>query len=164
MVTGKPVSVLFVCLGNICRSPTAKGVFDSLVEERGLAGRIVSDSAGTGHWHVGKAPDPRALEEARLRGIDISGYRARQVAQDDFERFDYLMAMDTENYLDLIDLCPAEAKHKICRFTDYAVELGVNSVPDPYYGGIDGFVEVYEIVEACSRGLLEELIETHGLK
>jgi len=159
-----PVRVLFVCLGNICRSPTAEGVFRKLLQEEGLEHVIEVDSAGTGHWHIGKAPDPRAQEEARRRGIDISAIRGRQVGPDDFVRFDYIVAMDTENYLDLIDQCPPEWKEKICRCTDFALDLGVTSVPDPYYGGIDGFVEVYEIVEASCRGLLDQLIETHELK
>lgn len=151
------VKVLFVCLGNICRSPTAEGVFRKLVASRGLEKQIHIDSAGTSGWHVDEPPDPRAREEARRRGINLNSIRSRQVAPDDFEHFDYVVAMDGENLQALLDACPAKYRDRIFRCTAFAPELGVDDVPDPYYGGVRGFERVFDIIEASARGLLEHM-------
>lgn len=153
--------ILFVCLGNICRSPTAEGVCRHLAGERGLDGEVVVDSAGTAGWHVGDAPDRRAVAAARDRGIDITGLRGRQVATHDFERFDLLLAMDADNHRDLLDLAPdgtARAKVRLLReFDTAAVAAGDLEVPDPYYGGPEGFAAVYDAIEAACNGLLDHL-------
>ena len=152
--------VLFVCLGNICRSPTAEAVMARLVEEAGLADAIELDSAGTGAWHVGSSPDERASAAAAARGIAMRGV-ARQVRAADFERFDLLLAMDAENRRTLRALAPdaeAAAKVRLLREFDPA-SAGAASldVPDPYYGGADGFDRVLDLVEAACAGLLAEL-------
>lgn len=153
--------VLFVCLGNICRSPTAEGVLRRLIEERGLDGEITVDSAGTGGWHIGDPPDRRACAEARARGIDISALRGRQVTADDFERFDLLLVMDADNGRALLRLAPDDAARRKVRllreFDPAAVEAGDLEVPDPYYGGPDGFARVYDAIDAACRGLLHDL-------
>ncbi|MCH4561694.1 MULTISPECIES: low molecular weight protein-tyrosine-phosphatase [Halomonas] len=148
--------VLFVCLGNICRSPTAEGVFRRLLEERGLAGRVEVDSCGIGPWHVGKAPDPRAREAAARRGIDLSALRARQLADEDFARFDYLLAMDHDNLAAIEARRPADCEAQVGLFLAFAGHHD-RAVPDPYFGGEGGFEEVLDLIEAASRGLLEEL-------
>jgi protein-tyrosine phosphatase len=153
-------SVLFVCLGNICRSPTAEGVFRHLCEGERLAGRIAIDSAGTGSWHVGDPPDRRAQAAARRRGIDMSAQRARQVQRADFQRFDYVLAMDRSNLEDLRDLCPDDFAGHLGLFLDFAPEASERDVPDPYYGGADGFDEVLDLIETASRGLLDEIRRT----
>jgi protein-tyrosine phosphatase len=155
------VKVLFVCLGNICRSPTAEGVFTKLVRDRGLEGRIEIDSAGTGAWHVGESPDKRAQAEARKRGIDISGLRARAVHPSDFTTFDYIVAMDQDNYDDLRAKCPEDQQHRLHRHLAFAEGVRERSVPDPYYGGVDGFRHVYDLVEAGAEGLLKRIEEEH---
>jgi len=155
--------VLFVCLGNICRSPTAEGVLRRLITDADLEGAVVVDSAGTAGWHEGDPPDRRSQSEARGRGVDLSGLRGRQVRAHDFERFDLLLAMDAENLRDLLDLAPddaARAKVRLLReFDPAAVAAGDLDVPDPYYGGPDGFAHVYDAVEAACRGLLATLTE-----
>lgn len=151
------VKILFVCLGNICRSPTGEGVCRRLAEERGIDGDLFIDSAGTSGWHVGEAPDPRAQEEALRRGIDLSGQRSRQVQRDDFARFDYILAMDGDNLRELKSLCPRQYRDRLHRCTDFAPDLGVNAVPDPYYGGPGGFGRVFDIIEASVNGLLDEI-------
>ncbi|SEK62708.1 low molecular weight protein-tyrosine-phosphatase [Halomonas daqiaonensis] len=148
--------VLFVCLGNICRSPTAEGVFRRLLDEHGLAHRVAVDSCGIGPWHVGKAPDPRACEAAARRGIDLSEFRARQLADDDFERFDMLLAMDHDNLAAIEARRPPHSQVPARLFLEYA-GYPDRAVPDPYYGGDQGFDEVLDLVEAASRGLLEEI-------
>jgi protein-tyrosine phosphatase len=163
-MAGEPVRVLFVCLGNICRSPTAEGVMRELVSREGLEGAIVVESAGTGAWHVGSPPDARAAEAARARGVELSG-TARQVRTQDFEDFDYLVAMDAENLRALRSLAHGEdqrAKVRLLREFDPASAGGAEDaggldVPDPYYGGADGFDEVFELVRAACAGLLEQL-------
>jgi len=148
------VRVLFVCLGNICRSPTAEGIFRDLLKREGLDGVVAVDSCGTGGWHRGDPPDPRAQAEARRRGIDISGLRGRQVAPSDFRSFDYILAMDRENYDDLIALCPAELRGRVHMALSFAPQCGEKDVPDPYYGGPGGFAHVYDLLTAASEGLL----------
>jgi protein-tyrosine phosphatase len=159
--------LLFVCLGNICRSPTAEGVMRSLVEREGLSNSIQLESAGTGAWHVGSAPDERATAAALARGVELEG-RARQVRPEDFEDFDLLLAMDGENVRELRRLAPGEeqrAKVRLLREFDPASgprdagESGDGDldVPDPYYGGEGGFDEVFELVRAACEGLLEQV-------
>jgi len=149
------MKILFVCMGNICRSPTAEGVFSHLVTQAGL--QISVDSAGTHDYHVGEPPDLRSQRAALKRGIDLSGLRARQVTQADFTKFDYILAMDRHNYQLLQSLCPPEQRHKLHLFLDFAPELNRRDVPDPYYEG--GFEYVLDLVEAASRGLLNALNE-----
>lgn len=155
------VKVLFVCMGNICRSPTAHGVFRALVEREGLAHAIEIDSAGTHAYHVGNAPDKRAQATARARGIDLSDLIARRVAEEDFAAFDYLLAMDQENFIALSEICPGEHIEKIHMFMDFAPDMRTREVPDPYYGGASGFERVLDLVEAASLGLLEEIRRRH---
>ena len=149
------VKVLFVCLGNICRSPTAEGAFTHLVQQQGLSDRIEIDSAGTADFHVGIQPDGRAQSEAKSRGIDISHLRGRQAVMADFEHFDYVLAMDSANFRDLQSICPSGQDHKLKMFLDYAPNVGLRDVPDPYYEG--GFDSVYDMLEEAASGLLEEI-------
>lgn len=149
--------VLFVCTGNICRSPTAEGVFRNLVEARGLSDRIVADSAGIGSWHVGDPPDPRSQQTAQECGIDLSMQRARSVAADDFETFDLILAMDSGHFRSLKNSCPDRYADRIRMFMDYAPDTGIADVPDPYYGTGDGFTQVFDMIEQASRGLLAKL-------
>jgi protein-tyrosine phosphatase len=151
-------SLLFVCLGNICRSPMAEGVFRRVAEEHGVLHLFEIDSAGLGDWHVGQAPDRRAQAAARNRGIDISGQSARQIVPADYDRFDLLLAMDGSNYQELIELAPREARHKIRRFLDFAPHVSARDVPDPFYGGTEGFDHALDLIEAAARGLLAELL------
>lgn len=148
--------VLFVCLGNICRSPTAEGVFRQQLEAAGLSERVEVDSCGIAAWHVGKAPDPRTHEAAMQRGVDLGSLRARQLAADDFLRFDYLLAMDRTNLAALHEQRPADCRAHVGLFLDFAGHAG-REVPDPYYGGEQGFEEVLDLVDAASRGLIEEI-------
>jgi protein-tyrosine phosphatase len=148
--------VLFVCMGNICRSPTAEGVFRHLVEQAGLADRITIDSAGTGDWHVGAPPDARACKAAAKRGYDLTALRGRQVNRKDFSEFDYVIAMDDENVRALERLSPREHVHKVKRFTDFCA-TGACSVPDPYAGGPKGFELVLDLVEDAAQGLLRHI-------
>lgn len=148
-------SVLFVCLGNICRSPLAEGVFRELAAREGVAVRI--DSAGTGDWHLGHAPDKRAQAVAAKNGVDICSLRARLVTPDDFRTFDYIVAMDASNLANLEAMRPDDATAKVGRLLDYATQAGVPDVPDPYYGGPEGFDETYRLVEAGAKGLLQHI-------
>ena len=147
------ISVLFVCLGNICRSPSAEGVFKKLVQEAGLAEQIVIDSAGTGNYHVGEPPDPRACETAARRGYDLTALRARQVSRQDFAKFDYILAMDDENLRALRQLCAPEHAHKVRLLTEFC-SGDACAVPDPYVGGSHGFEVVLDLIEDSARGLL----------
>ncbi|SDU00023.1 low molecular weight protein-tyrosine-phosphatase [Halopseudomonas salegens] len=151
------MKVLFVCLGNICRSPSAEGVFRQRLAQRSQPGVSV-DSAGTAGYHVGKAPDPRAVAAARKRGIDISGLRARQVSAEDFSRFDLILAMDRSNLTDLHRLDPGNGA-RLRLFMEYAPDQPLE-VPDPYYGGEQGFEQVLDMLEQASDALLNELQAT----
>lgn len=150
-------SVIFVCMGNICRSPTAEGVFRSLVTSAGLAERIVIDSAGTHAYHVGEKPDPRAREIALRRGVDLNDIRARKVHPGDIETFDYILAMDKANLSDLHAIAPPDLSGKIRLFMEFARGYDELEVPDPYYGGLSGFDRVLDMIEAASAGLLQEI-------
>ena len=147
-------AVLMVCMGNICRSPTAEGVFRHLVAEAGLRDHIQIDSAGTHGYHVGAPPDERSTHHARLRGYDLSGLRARQVAPVDFARFDLILAMDHDNLALLQEDCPAEHRSKLRRLMEFAPPGLGDEVADPYYGGKQGFETVLDHVEAACQGLL----------
>ncbi len=149
-------SVLFICMGNICRSPTAEGVFRAQVEAAGLGDQFEIDSAGTHGYHVGAPPDERSQEHARRRGYELGGLRARQLVAADFERFDLLLAMDEENLARAARLATPAQRERLQLFMQYAPGLG-RAVPDPYYGGPEGFEQVLDLVEAASAGLLEAL-------
>ncbi len=155
------IKVLFVCLGNLCRSPTAEGVFKALVEREGLSDQISVDSAGVGSWHIGQSPDRRAQAAARGRGIDLSSQRGRQIKPQDFDRFDYVIGMDSQNHSDLSGLCPAGGEDRLHTFMQFAPHLGHADVPDPYYGGDDGFDVVLDLIEAASDGLLDDIRAKH---
>lgn len=148
------MKVLFVCLGNICRSPTAEGVFRAQVERAGLSGQIEIDSAGTAAWHIGKSPDARAQAAAATRGYDLSPLRGRQVAVADFARFDFVLAMDAENLANLLEICPPEHRPKVRLFLSFSERWTGQAVPDPYYGGAEGFDQVLDMVEDAGQGLL----------
>jgi len=151
------VRVLFICMGNICRSPTAEGVFSRLIEKEKLQHCIEIDSAGTHAYHIDEAPDLRSQKAAKDRGIDLSAQRARKVIMGDFEDFDYLLAMDLNNLSILKQACPQDQQHKVKLFLDYAPQLPTNEVPDPYYGGKYGFETVLDLIEEASTGFLNEL-------
>ncbi len=144
-------------MGNICRSPTAEGVFRQLIEEHGLSDSVTTDSAGTHAYHVGEPPDRRAQATAKNRGFDISDLRARSVAVDDFDLFDYIIAMDADNHANLLALSPELHHDKINLFLNYAPELQKSEVPDPYYGGARGFEDVFDMVTAASEGLIADI-------
>lgn len=150
--------VLFVCLGNICRSPTAEAVFRQRLQQAGLSERVTVDSAGTGDWHVGKSPDSRSTEAALRRGYDLSILRARQVQVEDFQRFDLILAMDQANLSRLQVLQPASAGAELDLFLR-RYHLALDEVPDPYYGGADGFEQVLDLIEQASDALLAEVRE-----
>lgn len=149
--------VLFVCLGNICRSPTAEAVFRARAEAAGLD--IEIDSAGTGAWHAGDPPDPRALDVGTKRGYSFDGQTARKVTQNDFENFDHILAMDQANMKTLMSICPDEHEHKVELFLTYAKATREKNVPDPYYGGDGGFEYVVDLIELASDGLVEALTQ-----
>lgn len=149
-------SVLFVCLGNICRSPTAHGVFQSLVDAQGLGDKVMVDSAGTAAYHVGNPPDGRSSAAALKRGYNLSSLRARQAAEADFEAFDYILAMDHSNLLNLRSIAPAGYAGHLGLFLDFSGSPE-EDVPDPYYGGDAGFEHVLDLVESASEGLLQTI-------
>jgi len=151
------VKVLFVCMGNICRSPTAEGVFTRMVQQAKLQDYIYVDSAGTHAYHVGEAPDYRATQAAAQRGVNLQNLRARQVTPQDCAEFDYILAMDKANYAHLRAICASAYQHKISLFLDYAKPIEEQEVPDPYYGGTNGFEHVLDLVEAASKGLLQTI-------
>ncbi len=156
--------ILFVCMGNICRSPSAEGVFRKLVAERRPELQIEIDSAGTHAYHIGHAPDRRSIAAARRRGIDISGLRARLVEDEDFARFDLILAMDSENLALLKTRAPADHQEHIRLMMEYAPEAYATEVPDPYYGGANGFETVLDLLEEASVGLIDALPGIAGRK
>ena len=149
--------ILFVCMGNICRSPTAEAVFRDLLQREAAHQAIEADSAGTHAYHVGSAPDARTIAAARRRGIDMSHLRARIVEPADFDRFDLLLAMDEQNYRHLLGIAPPERRDRVRLLLEFAPGEVRREVPDPYYGGATGFEEVLDLVEEAARGLLQEL-------
>ena len=155
------VKVLFVCMGNVCRSPTAEGVFRSVVEQEGLSHLIDIDSAGTHAYHIGEPPDPRSTSTALQRGVDLSTQRARRAIAGDFDVFDFVLAMDLDNYANLSNICPPNQTDKLQLFLEYAQNLPETEVPDPYYGGAKGFDHVLDLIEAASKGLLAEIKQRH---
>ncbi|HKJ22831.1 MAG TPA: low molecular weight protein-tyrosine-phosphatase [Gammaproteobacteria bacterium] len=158
------IKILFVCMGNICRSPTAHGVFRGLVRARDMEQRFEIDCAGTHAYHIGHAPDARAQAAVRTRGIDIGHLRARKVSAEDFAYFDHVLAMDEDNYDNLMALCPQPHAHKVKLFMEFAPDLHVREVPDPYYGGASGFDRVLDLVEAASEGLFDHLQDGDKVK
>jgi protein-tyrosine phosphatase len=162
MTISKPINVLFVCLGNICRSPTAHGVFEKMVADAGLAANIKVDSSGTGSWHIGELPDRRSASAALKRGYDLSHLRARQVIVEDFDCFHYVLAMDQLNLADLEALCPDGYSGELKLFLGFG-SSGIEEVPDPYYGEGDGFERVLDLVEESSQQLLQYIQQTHQL-
>jgi protein-tyrosine phosphatase len=161
MNTGKRVKVLFVCMGNICRSPTAEGVFAKRLQEEGLHDVVEIDSAGTHAYHVGEAPDPRAQRAAEKRGVQLKHLRARRAVPQDFEQYDYVLAMDRDNLVGLEAIYPPGAKGKPHLFLSYAPNLEHDEVPDPYYGGPMGFERVLDMIEEASEGLLQDIRLRH---
>jgi protein-tyrosine phosphatase len=158
------MKVLFVCLGNICRSPLAEGVFKRLVEEGGFQGKILVESAGTSGWHIGDPPDPRSVEIARENGIELNSL-GRKAVSNDFQEFDYIIAMDKNNYADLRRL-PGSSKEgaaKLLLMRDFDSIGPGQDVPDPYYGGDDGFKHVFELLDRSCRNLLVELTKSYKL-
>ncbi len=148
-------------MGNICRSPTAHGVFESLVKAKGLDDVIMVDSAGTHAYHVGEPPDSRSQQTALAHGIDLSYQRARRADPNDFHRFDYILAMDRDNYRNLAAICPNGREERLYLFMDFARELDEEEVPDPYYGGKTGFERVFNMVQIAADGLLEDIRSRH---
>ena len=153
-------SVLFVCMGNICRSPTAEGVFRHVVKKRNLQDQISIDSAGTHAYHIGESPDSRSQSTALARGVNLSAQRARKAVGEDFERFDYVIAMDRSNYEDLKQLGQGADLSKLHLFMSFAKAWDNDEVPDPYYGGANGFEEVFDMVQSASEGLLEHILKS----
>jgi len=159
------IGILFVCTGNICRSPTAQGVFEHLLRQEKLSQRFLIDSAGISSSHVGAAPDPRSQQAAKARGVDLSKQRARKVSVDDFQRFDYVIAMDESHQDVLLRLQPDtnDRRARVHLLLEFAPTLVSKDVPDPYYGPLNGFQRVFDIVETGCRGLLAELRQRHKL-
>ena len=154
---GKQVSILFVCTGNICRSPTAEAIFRKLAADAGMSEAILAESAGTHGYHIGEPPDPRAQGAAALRGYDLSGLRARRVERSDLQRFDLIIAMDRGHFAKLSDLAQPSAAHKLKLMMSYASAFQDKDVPDPYYGGPQDFERALDMLEDAARGLLESL-------
>ena len=160
------VSVLFVCLGNICRSPTAEGVFRKCVEDANLNEVITIDSAGTSNWHIGKSPDSRSIKAASNRSVNLAGLRARQVSQQDFSKFDYILPMDNANLSALQELKPSASQTTVKLFLSYQSHKSPfdhTEVPDPYYEGEEGFELVLDLVERASEGLLADIRNRYSL-
>ncbi|UTA49441.1 low molecular weight phosphotyrosine protein phosphatase [Simiduia sp. 21SJ11W-1] len=156
------IKVLMVCLGNICRSPTAEGVLQQRLKAEGLAAVVQVDSAGTAGWHVGKAPDARSQAHALRRGYDLSSQASRQVTAEDFNTFDYILAMDQQNLADLRAINPANSKAQLQLFLAFAPNCGTTEVPDPYYEGEAGFEQVLDLIEQAASGFIAHL-RTHDL-
>ncbi len=161
MIEKFKVRILFVCMGNICRSPTAEAVFRARVEKAGLAQHILIDSAGTHDYHIGNPPDARTQRTASKRGYDMSNLRGRQVEVADFARFDYVLAMDRANLSILNRFCPQDSHGHLGLFLEYATQHNEREVPDPYYGGADGFERVLDMIEDAAEGLLGHIRKTH---
>jgi len=162
--TAAQVRVLFVCMGNICRSPVAEGVFRHMLEGVGLSEKIHVDSAGTHSYHIGAPPDTRSQATALHRGVDLRQLRARRVTEADFANFDYLLAMDRDNFEHLLELCQDSAlRNRVRLFMDFAPHLPEREVPDPYYGGPSGFDRVMDLIEEAAQGLLLHIREEHRL-
>ena len=158
------VRVLFVCMGNLCRSPVAEGVFRHLLHQYQIDDKVLVDSAGTHAYHDGSPPDRRMQEAARRRGVELARLRARRVEPEDFEHFDYIIAMDDDNYRHLVDLCPDPAwNDRIRLFMTYAPSLPEREVPDPYYGMLSGFERVIDLVEEAAQGLVLHIRRQHSL-
>ena len=155
------IKVLFVCMGNICRSPTAHGVLVKLLEEQSLSHAVEVDSAGTHAYHVGNPPDARSQEAALRRGVGLDFIRARQVEPADFDTFDYVLAMDDDNLQHLEMICPPQRRDKLQLFLAYSPKQKTREVPDPYYGSSNGFERVLDLVEAAASGLLEDIRNKH---
>ncbi len=151
------MKILFVCMGNICRSPTAEAVVRAVLQKHAADLDVEIDSAGTHDYHVGDPPDPRAIEAAARRGLDLRGLRARMVDAADFARFDLILAMDRLNQVTLLERSPREFHDRIRLFLDFAPNADTRDVPDPYYGGVNGFDQVLDLVEDAAQGLLHEL-------
>ncbi|HEX7011886.1 MAG TPA: low molecular weight protein-tyrosine-phosphatase [Steroidobacteraceae bacterium] len=156
------MKILFVCMGNICRSPTAEGVFRHMLSRRAPDLRVEIDSAGTHGYHVGEPPDERAIAAARRRGIDLSGLRARVVRASDFSYFDLILAMDEDNVRELKRMAPVERHDRIRLLMEFARQPSARYVPDPYYGGSQGFEQVLDLLEEAAEGLLETVLAAHG--
>ncbi len=154
---GPEFNVLFVCMGNICRSPTVEAVFRAALEQQRLDDRIHVDSAGTGNWHVGSPPDPRAIQAARRRGYDLTALRARQFEVADFARYGWILAMDEGNLRELEAIRPTAFTGHLGLLLEFVPELGVREVPDPYYGGREGFDHVLDLAEASAAALIRHL-------
>lgn len=154
------MKLLVVCLGNICRSPLAEGALRRRIGESALAGKVEVDSAGTGDWHVGQPPDPRAIECAHRHGVDIGMLRGRQVRADDFGQFDRLLCADADNLRDVLRLAPPQARHKAVLLMDWACGAGNASIPDPYKGGAAQFEEVWRMVDAAAQAVVSRLCRT----
>lgn len=160
-VRSKQVSVLFVCLGNICRSPSAQAVFEAYIKNAKLSHCILVDSCGTASYHINEAPDSRAIAAAKRRGYIMAHLRGRQLCLEDFERFDYILAMDKENLANIQALKPVSSKAQVALFLDFDTQSSIHEVPDPYYGGAQGFEQVLNLIESASVGLLQHLQQKH---
>ncbi|PIO49159.1 MAG: phosphotyrosine protein phosphatase [[Chlorobium] sp. 445] len=160
----KPVRVLFVCLGNICRSPSAEGVFRKLLHEANLAAAFEIDSAGTASYHIGEPADYRAETAAAERGIDISAHRARQVHRKDFDTYDWIIAMDKSNLENLRRMCPQKLQHKLKLIMSFASHHTLDEVPDPYYGDERDFKYMLDLLQDACKGLLDWLVSMHNLQ
>ena len=158
----QPVKVLFVCMGNICRSPTAHGVFQTLVDEQGLGGSIQVDSAGTHSYHIGSPPDLRSQAMAQSRGVDLTGLRARRFVSTDFTEFDYLLGMDHANLADMLALKPDATGARVKLMLEYSDRFEQQEIPDPYFGE-DGFDLVFDMIDDAARGLLRDIRSQHGI-
>ena len=156
------IKVLFVCMGNICRSPTAHGVFQSLVDQNGLGKSILVDSAGTHSYHTGNPPDPRSQSTAKAQGVDLSGLRARRFVSNDFVEFDYVIAMDNANRADMLAIKPDESNAQFNLMLDFSSRYQHQEVPDPYFGE-EGFEQVYDMISNAAEGLLQQIRDQRGI-